>query len=214
MPELGTIDYREIPRKLKLEYRYPSNARAHKLLEQTGGLLTHFQRPRMDLQELLTDAANLIAKQFSLKPVCIAMKGDDGIYRYRVLVDCKPQIETAMRELAYTYRQVIDDTVYKGYVISKYTKIYLAEDNPWPESEKGTYELPALIGMVRKSLDDLVEGDYTNVFILGKNDENLGWIEFNGTTTRKLPDVSSLQWIEFIGQIIATAVAFRPQGGK
>jgi len=149
-----------------------------------------------------------------LKPVCIAMKGDDGIYRYRVLVDCKPQIETAMRELAYTYRQVIDDTVYKGYVISKYTKIYLAEDNPWPESEKGTYELPALIGMVRKSLDDLVEGDYTNVFILGKNDENLGWIEFNGTTTRKLPDVSSLQWIEFIGQIIATAVAFRPQGGK
>jgi len=47
---------------------------------------------------------------------------------------------------------------------------------------------------------------------LGKNDEILGWIELAGTTTMKLPDMSAIRWIEFIGQIIAAAVAYQSKG--
>ena len=198
---------------MKMEYRFPPDPKAHKLLDHIGDLLSHFQRSRLDMMQLLADAANLIEKQFSLKQVCIAMRGSDGIYRYRVVVGCRPEIETAMRELGYTHEQVVDDNVYKGHVISKYTKIYLAEDKPWSEREKSTYDLPALIGMGRKSLDHFLEGDYTNIFILGRNDEILGWIEFNCTSSRKLLDVSSLRWIEFIGQVISAAVTSRSQSG-
>jgi hypothetical protein len=212
--EPESVDYRDIPRKLKMEYQYPSDSKAHKLRDQLSVLLARVQRPTVDLQELMTDAANLILKQFSLKQVCIAMKGDDGIYRYKVLAGCRPDVAAAMRKLEYSYEQVSDNTTYKGYMISKYTKLFLAEESPWPDDEKETYDLPSLLGMSRRSLDDFVEGDYTNVFIFGRNDETLGWIEFNSTTTRKLLDAPSIQWIEFIGHIIAVAVTFKRQGIK
>ena len=66
--------------------------------------------------------------------------------------------------------------------------------------------------MTRRSLDDCLEGDYIDTHILGKNDEILGWIELAGTTTMKLPDMSAIRWIEFIGQIIAAAVAYQSKG--
>jgi len=212
--EPESVDYRDIPRKLKTEYQYPSDSKVHKLRNQLSVLLAGVQRPAVDMQALMTDAANLILRQFSLTQVCIAMKNDEGIYRYKVLAGCKPDVVAAMRKLEYSYEQVSDNTIYKGYMISKYTKLFLAEDNPWPDNEKETYDLPSLIGMSRRSLYDFVEGDYTNVFILGRNDETLGWIEFNSTTTRKLLDAPSIQWIEFIGQIIAVAASFKGQGGK
>ena len=212
--EPESVDYRDIPQKFKREYQYPSDSKAHKLRDQLSVLLARVQRPAVDLQALMTDAADLILRQFSLTQVCIAMKGDDGMYRYKVLAGCKPNVVAAMKKLGYSHEQVSDNTIYKGYMISKYTKLFLAEDNPWPDDEKETYDLPSLLGMSRRSLDDFVEGDYTNVFIFGRNDETLGWIEFNSTTTRKLLDAPSIQWIEFIGQIIAVAVTFKSQGGK
>jgi hypothetical protein len=214
MEEPESVDYRDIPQKMKMEYQHPSDLKVHKLRDQLSVLLAHIQKPAANLHEIMTEAANLIMRQFSLKQVCIAMKDDDGIYRYKVLVGCRPEVVVAMRKLEYSHEQVSDNTIYKGYMISKYTKIFLAEDNPWPDNEKETYDLPSLLGMSRKSLYDFVEGDYTNVFIFGRNDEILGWIEFNCTTTRKLLDATSLQWIEFIGQIIAVAVTFKHQGGK
>ena len=214
MQEPESVDYRDIPRKLKTDYQYPSDSKIHKLRDQLSLLLARLQRPAVDMQELMTYSANLILRQFSLTQTCIAMKDDDGIYRYKVLAGCRPDVVAAMRTLEYSHEQVSDNTIYKGYMISRYTKLFLAEDNPWPDNEKETYDLPSLLGMSRRSLYDFVEGDYTNVFIFGRNDETLGWIEFNGTTTRKLLDATSIQWVEFIGQIIAVAVTFKNQGGK
>ncbi len=208
----GPIDYREMPRKMKLEYNFPASGKTYKILDQISGLLLHFQKPLMDLQELMTDAANLIAKQFSLKMVGIGLRESDGAYRYEVLVGYRPETEAVTRKLAYTYDTFTDASIYKGTMISKYTKVFLSEDNPWLDSETETYNLPSLLGMTRRSLDDYLEGDYIDTHILGKNDDLLGWIELAGTTTGKMPDVSAIRWIEFIGQIIAAAVACQPKG--
>jgi len=208
----GPIGYQDIPRKMKRDYEFPAVDRTPRILDQMSSLLTHFQKPQIDLRELLTDAANLMAKQFSLKAVSIGLRGSDGIYRYEVMVGYRHETETASRKMAYTYEQFTDTTVYKGYTISKYTKVFLAEDNPWLESEREVFSVPSLLGTTRKSLEDYVEGDYFDVRILGKNDQILGWIEFARTITGKLPDMSSIRCIEVIGQIIAAAIVSQPEG--
>lgn len=208
----GPIDYRDIPRKMKLEYNFPAAGKTYKILDQISGLLAYFQKPQISLRELMTDAANLMAKQFSLKEVSIGLRQSDGDYRYEVMVGYRPETEAATKKLAYTYGQFTDASIYKGTMISKYTKVFLAEDNPWLDSEKEAYNLPSLLGMTRRSLDDYSEGDYTDIHILGRNDEIVGWIELSGTTTGKLPDMSAIRWMEFIGMIIAAAVACKPKG--
>jgi hypothetical protein len=208
----GPIDYQDIPRKMKLEYNFPTAGKTYKILDQVGGLLTHFQKPQMDPRELMTDAANVIAKQFSLKTVAIGLRGSDGIYRFEVLVGYRPETEAVTKKLAYTHEQFTNATVYKGTMISKYTKVFLAEDNPWLDSEREAYNLPSLLGMTRRSLDDCMEGDYIDTHILGKNDDTLGWIELSGTHTGKMPDMPAIRWIEFIGQIIAAALATQSKG--
>ena len=109
-----------------------------------------------------------------------------------------------------THEQFTDAAVYKGYMVSKYTKVFLAEDNPWLDSEKEAFDLPSQLGTTRKSLEDYTEGDYTDIHILGKDDEILGWIEFTSTTSKRMLDMSSVRWIEFIGQIIAAALVSQP----
>jgi hypothetical protein len=208
----GPIDYRDIPRKMKLEYSFPAAGKTYKILDQIGELLVHFQKPQIDLRELMTDAANLMTKQFSLRSVGIGLKGSDGIFKYEVLVGYRPETEAVTKKLAYTYEQFNDVNIYKGTMISKYTKVFLQEDNPWLESEKEAYNQPSLLGMTRRSLDDYLEGDYIDTHILDKNDEVIGWIELAGTTTGKMPDVSAIRWIEFIGQIITAAVACQSKG--
>jgi hypothetical protein len=208
----GPSDYKDIPRRMRLEYDFPSAEKSHEMLDQISRLLAHFRKSEMDLRELITDAANFIAKQFSFKAVAIGLRGSDGIYRYEVLIGLRHEAEVALKKLTYTYEQFTDPTIYKGTMISKYTKVFLAEDNPWLDSERDTFDMPSLLGTSRKSLNDYVEGDYTNVHILGKDDEIIGWIEFSITTSRKMPDMSSIRWIEVIGQIIAAAVVSNPEG--
>jgi hypothetical protein len=205
----GPIDYQDIPRKMKMEYSFPSTGRTYKVLDKLSGLLAQLRRPQVSLQELMTDAANIMVKHFSLKMAAIGLRGSDGIYRYEVLAGYRPDTEAATRKLEYTREQFSETSVYKGYMISKHTKVFLAEDNPWLESEREAYNLPSLLGMTRRSLDDYLEGDYINIHILGRNDDLLGWIELAGTTTGKLPDVTTIRWVEFIGQIIATLIVLQ-----
>ena len=205
----GPIDYQDIPRKMKLEYNFPAAGKTYKILDQVGGLLVHFQKPQLDMNDLMKDAASLVAKQFSLKGVGIGMREADGVFRYQVLVGYRAETEAATRKLAYTYEQFTNASVYKGTKISKYTKVFLSEDNPWLDNEKDAYNLPSLLGMTRRSLDDYLEGDYIDTHIFGKNDEIIGWIELAGTVSGKLPDMAAIRWIEFIGQLIGAAALVR-----
>ncbi len=202
----GPVDYKDIPRKMKLEYGFPTAGKTYKILENIGQLLAHFQKSELDLQALMIDAANLMMRQFSLRTVAIGLRDPDGNYRYKALLGLRPETEAANRKITYTPEQFFDATVYKGTMISKYTKVFLAEDNPWLESEREAYNLPSLLGMTRRSLDDYMEGDYIDIHVLGKDEEVIGWIELSGTNTGKIPDVTALRWMEFIGQIIGAAV--------
>jgi hypothetical protein len=204
------IDHRTIPDKIKLEYSHGIKDPSQKALEGLQTLLSHFQVSHMDIDRLLNEAAEFIWRQFGIDNVAIGLRDPkDGLYRYRAMVGFRGDALEAHKKIAYRKEQFFEEGEYHGVKISKYSRIYLAESNVPSEEELGSYNRPVLLTMKRKDATDSLEGDYIDTGIYGSDDELVGWIEISGTRTMKLPDVTTIRWVEVIASIIAAALICR-----
>lgn len=201
------VDHRDIPHRLKFEYSHTLKDQTQKALESVQDLLEHFTRPVMDIKDLMQQVADNLRKQFGIDNVAIGLKGhQDGKYRYVVLSGLREEAAQTHLSLAYTIDEFYKDGDYNGTFISKYSKIFLAEDNEYRDIEKVAYNRPLLLGLKRRSLTDALEADYVDSFILGQDEELLGWIEISGTRTGKLPDAITIRWAETAAAIIGAAL--------
>jgi hypothetical protein len=202
-----TIDHRTIPDRIKLDYSHGIRDPTQKTLEGVQTLLSHFQGSYMDIDKLLNEAAEFIWRQFGIDNVAIGLKDPkDGLYKYRAMVGFRGDALEAHKKIAYKKDQFSEDGEFHGFKISKYSRIYLAEDNVLTEAERSAYNRPGLLTMKRKDPTDSLEGDYIDTGIYGRGDELVGWIEISGTRTLKLPDVTTIRWVEVIASIIAAAL--------
>lgn len=162
----------------------------------------------MDLDKLLNEAADFIWRQFGIDNVAIGLRDPkDGLYRYKAMVGFRPDAIEAHKKIVYKKEEFFENGKYHGVTISKYTRMYLAEDNlPDDVLERGAYNRPGLLKMRRTDSTDSLEGDYIDMGIYSKGDELVGWIEISGTRTLKLPDVTTIRWVEVIASIIGVAV--------
>jgi hypothetical protein len=203
----ATIDHRTIPDKIRFDYSHGIRDPTQRTLEGVQTLLSHFQRPHVDIDKLLNEAAEFISRQFGIDNVAIGLRDPkDGLYRYRAMVGFRQDASDAHKKITYKREQFFEDGEFHGVKISKYSRIYLAEDNVPTESEKTAYNRPALLTTRRRDPTDSLEGDYIDVGIYGAGDELVGWIEISGTRTMKLPDVTTIRWVEAIASIIAAAL--------
>jgi len=204
---LAKVDHSEIARKMKLDYSHGRVDKNERALDGILSLLSHFQKKQIDIHSLLADAADIIYRQLGIANVAIGLKSpSDGLFRYEVLVGFRAETEEAERKLAYSEKQFTEDTEYKGAMISKLSKIYLAEDLPYKEEEVSSYDHAGLLGMRRLSLSDSLEGDYIDTWILGVDGKLLGWIEISGLRTGKIPDTQTIKQIEVVASIIGAAL--------
>jgi hypothetical protein len=202
-----TIHHHDIARKWKFEYAFGAPDETSRGLEVISTLLSHLEKPHIDLRMLLNETAALISKQFGIREVTIGLRDKkDGLFRYVAVVGIRAEAEAALRRVAYTIEDFRPEGRYKGTSLGKYTSLFLAEDNPYVNGEEITYSHPVLLGSRRKSLTDSVEGDYIDVMIFGKSDEAVGWIEIAGTRAGKIPDINTIRWMEAISRIIAVAI--------
>jgi hypothetical protein len=201
------IDHRTIPDKIKLDYSHGIRDPTQKALEGLQTLLSHFQGSRMDIDSFLKEAAEFICRQFGIDNVAIGLRDPkDGLYRYRAMAGFRGDALEAHNKIAYKREQFFEDDEFHGVNISKYSRIYLAESNILKEEERSTYNRPALLTMKRKDPTDSLEGDYIDTGIYSSGNELVGWIEISGTRTMKLPDVTTIRWVEVIASIIAAAI--------
>jgi len=202
-----TIDHRTIPDKIKLDYSHGIKDPTQKALEGLQTLLSHFQGSQIDIDRFLNEAAEFISRQFGIDNVAIGLRDPkDGLYRYRAMAGFRGDALEAHKKIAYKKEQFFEEGEYHGVNISKYSRIYLAESNVPTEEEMRSYNRPVLLTMKRKDATDSLEGDYIDTGIYGSGDELLGWIEISGTRTMKLPDVTTIRWVEVIASIIAAAL--------
>lgn len=197
-----------IKRRMWLEYQYASTNPSGERVDCIHHLINELADPTLDMHAFLQNAADAIRNKIGVKEVTIGLKdASDGKYRYEVMSGLHEENWEAHKQLAYTFEEFFSQDIYKFMQISKYTRLYLAEDNPYDKDEEGTFHRDVMLQSARKSLDDTIEGDYIDVLILGKGEDLLGWIEISGMQNGKFPDAHTIKCIELLASTIGVALA-------
>lgn len=194
-------------KKIKLYYQHGTREPNQRTLEIILKLLESLRTKEVDARSLIQEAANLIHDQYRLRWVAIGTKNPkDMLFRYEALVGFRDDAVRARKLQTFRAEDFTQDTKYKGWTISDYSRMYLEEDKPYTEGSESTFNRPALLRSKRHAADDALEADYLDVHIYGPDKELLGWIETSGTIIGKLPDVSTIKTIEVIASIIGAAL--------
>lgn len=197
----------DVARKLRLDYLYSQKDQNQKTLDGVQVLLEHFQRHEFNIDAFMNDMLNLMRRRMRIREVTVALVDrKDGLYRYRYQSGLRKDAWDAHLRLSYRPGDLINPAVYKGREISRTTTLFLAEDNPYGRGEDDTYSRPIMLQSRRALPDDSIEGDYFDSWIFGRGKETLGWIEFSGTTANKLPDGTTLKWVELLGSMASAAI--------
>lgn len=190
----------DVSKKLKFDYLYGSKEAVDRALSSIDELFTAARRPSTSIHDLLEQAATMIYKQLRIREVSIGLRDPkDGLYRYEVMAGMASNKWRAHGNLAYAEEDFLRNDKWRGTMISKYTKLMLAEDNPYAEGEEKTVDRQEMLTAKRHNLDDSIEGDYMDIMIPGLEDDLIGWIEISGTWASKLPDPQTIRLIELIG---------------
>ena len=209
------VSLEAVKRKVWIEYQYSGKDRMSDVLDSMQNFLSCLRDPSTETRKMLLMAADLVHDRLWIKDVTIGLKDPrDGKFKYEVMRGLKPATWDAHKKIAYTFEQFSDANIYKPKDISKFTKLFLSEDNPYANGEEQTYERPIMLKSRRRALDDSIEGDYLDIYILGRNDELIGWIETSGTVTNKLPDTSTIKTIELLASLIGVALTHIYAGGS
>lgn len=204
----GAIDPKDVALKMRLDYLHGVKDPSAKALESIVGLCSKIEESNLSIEDLMKETADLIMKHFGIRSIAIASKDHhDGLYRYKVVVGVDQETVEGFKKLVYTQEQALDPGTYPSHEISTHTRLYLGEDHPYADGEEFTYRVPSLIGIEkRRSLTDSIEADYVDFFMYGPDKDLLGWIEASGTKMRKLPDATTLRWLELIAYILGFAL--------
>lgn len=197
-----------IKRKMWMDYQYASTNPASEQLDCIHDLLRRLADPHQDLTSFLQLVADTVFTKLWIKEVTVGIRSPhDGLYRYVAQAGLRDQSWEEHKKIAYTYEQFMDPQLYKYKQISKYTRLFLAEDNPYATGEQGTYNRPLTLQSKRKALDDSLEGDYLDIHVFGKDDELLGWVEISGLKNGKLPDTHTIKCLEVLASVVGVALA-------
>jgi len=203
----GFVDPQEVARRLRADYSHGLMDHTSKALEEICELGWKLERSDMQIQGFLSEMADLISRRFGISSVSIAVwDPKDKLYHYRAVNGIDKEVVEDYMRIAYTKAQVNDNSTYPCHEISSHTKVYLTEEHPYAQGEEFSYKRPGLIGMKRRAPTDSLEADYIDFFFYGKDKEILGWIETSGTRLRKLPDATSIRWIELIALMAGQAL--------
>ncbi len=201
----------DVALKLKADYSHGMMDHTSKALDEVCALCWNLEKSNFHTQEFLEACADTICKHFGIASVAIAVRDRDTSFRYKVVNGVDKEAVEGMKRIVYTKEQLNDDKTYPCHQISSHTKIYLSEDHPYAPDEEFSYRRPGLIGMRRRAINDSLEADYIDFFFYGPDKEILGWIETSGTRMRKLPDPTTIRWIELIAFIIGQALQLKKQ---
>jgi hypothetical protein len=201
----------EVARKYKNDYAHISIDQTDRSIETILEFLEMISMQKADSKTLCDYIAKTVYRHMHIKEVSVGLRSaSDGKLRYFTMQGMRANVWAEHRKLAYTQDEFFDNTTYKGTMISKYTKLLLAEDEPYHESEKGTFSEHLSQASMRKTLYDSIEGDYIDVHVFGHGGEVLGWIEISGTWENKLLTPKSLKTLEIMAGLLGIALARDP----
>jgi hypothetical protein len=203
---------RELEISKLIRERYSAIKREEKdsIVDGIGQFLKMAMSPKTLMSSILTDAAKLIHRNFEFQYVSIAIKDPaDEKFRYVVAIGLTPSAEAAYKEIRYSHADLFDESAFPSTKVSAYTHFYMSEDAPYKPGEEKSYSRPSQLGVARGSPDEMLEGDYIDVFMQGYVRDITGYIELAGTRSGKLPTKATIRWMELISSLLSAIEAHR-----
>jgi hypothetical protein len=158
---------------------------------------------------ILKDALRTMHRLFDFQFVAISMKDRDEVFRYKVQLGLTVESEQKYFAIEYTPADLFDDTSFPSTSVSDITRFYMAENSPYKESEVGSYARPTHLSDKRSRADDMVEGDYIDIYIRDWKNEVIGYFELASTRGKKMPTRESIRWLELIATLVGMLVSKR-----
>jgi|YelNatPaOPRAMG01_1025707.scaffolds.fasta_scaffold06713_7 hypothetical protein len=203
---LRIISPDEVANKLRYDYAHCESDLECKRLDAIVRVLRGLQKQPFRLDEFLNETAQFIYRQLNIQSLSISVKDVDGKFRYHAFAGLRKASEEALKKCVYSEHELFDPSKYPHTTISVYTKLFLAENNPYAPGEEETYNRPLMLQQTRKEIDDSIEGDYLDILIFDSKNEVCGYIEISGTKDGKLPDAKTIKWLEVTGSIIGFGI--------
>jgi hypothetical protein len=206
----ATLNPEIIKKRMWLAYQYACSNPANERTDCVHALISKLADPDVDIHMFLQEAADTIKTKLAIKEITIGLRSLlDDIYRYEVMSGLSDSEWEAHKRLSYRRDDFYSQDVYKSMQISRYTRLLLAEDNPYANGEEATYERELMLQSKRKSLDDTIEGDYLDICIFGKGDDLIGWIEISGMENGRFPDTETIKCLELLASVIGVSLSRR-----
>ena len=158
-------------------------------------------------EELLKEAGELIRHITEFEEISFGALDDDGLYRYHGMIGYREEAVNARREIVYDSRYISDGIAFRSIRTGRNSHIYLTEFKPFKSGEEMSFNHPELLGEPRKNADDMVEGDYLDIFLYGKQKKVIGWIELSGHRDGKLPTREEMLHLEYFATCLSLSMS-------
>jgi hypothetical protein len=161
-----------------------------------------------DVTRILQEAGELIFSLFGFKEVLIGLKESSGLFKYSVIIGHSKRAEEAIVEAEYRIEEMSCSDCYPCISVSHQSEFCFKEDLPDDEKEIRQFNRPSEISVERSNLEDMMEGDYLDVFIYGPEDKMIGWIEVAYPTNGKFPARETVRGLELLASTIGVAITY------
>ena len=158
-----------------------------------------------DIDRILQEAGELVFSLFGFKEVLIGLKEENGLFRYKVILGHSKKAEDAIVEAEYEIEEMSCSEDFPCVMVSNQSEFCFKEDLPDNEREVRQFNRPADLSNERKNLEDMMEGDYLDVFIYGKDDKMIGWIEVSYPSNGKFPSREAVRGLELLASTLGVA---------
>ncbi|MDH4122755.1 MAG: hypothetical protein OEV21_01515 [Thermoplasmata archaeon] len=198
---------KDLEKILKKNYSEFSLTENHKIIQGLERFL-RVERQKSNLAFVLHEAALMINRVFPFKEVSIGMRGPiDGLYRYIEVLGLSPTAKSEHMKLRYTQTEMFDFEKYPAFKISRFTDFRYSDDQPTgSQIERKAFSRPSLLSLQRNSLEEMLEGDYIDIYIFDLKDQIIGWIEVAQPRDGKIPSMSTIRWLEFLALLISPII--------
>jgi hypothetical protein len=161
-----------------------------------------------EIDHILQDAATIIYTIFGFKEVLIGLKNNNGLFRYRVILGHSKKAKEAIAEAEYRIEEMAHSEEFPGVVMSNLCEFNLKEDLPDNATEIRQFNRPAELSKERTSIDEMMEGDYLDVYIYGVDDKMLGWIEVSYPGDGRFPSREKVRGLELLASVIGLSLSY------
>jgi len=191
---------------LKSRYRQIPRDDNEKILDAVLKFWVKIQEGNVSRKAVLNEAAEVIHRSLMFQEIAIAVRDEkDGLYRYEVTVGFTKDVVDVMQTQVFSEAEVRAFDRLPGVKVSKLIEFTISE-SPHKAGEEAQFNRPMLAAIPRKKDDEFTFGDYMNVYILGRDDELLGYIEVSGPRDGKMPTGNRMKALELLAITVGFAM--------